>query len=58
LDADPVKGKHYFWEEKHERKKEQLEGKAVRARHTCKEDLTTLGLGFLQCIVRDDETRI
>jgi hypothetical protein len=35
LDADPVKGKCYFWEEKHERKKGQLEGKETRAREAC-----------------------
>jgi hypothetical protein len=35
LDADPIKGKGYFWEEKHERKKGQLEGKATLAREAC-----------------------
>jgi hypothetical protein len=35
LDADLVRGKGYFWEEKHERKKGQLEGKATRVREAC-----------------------
>jgi hypothetical protein len=36
LDAEPVKGKGYFWEEKNKRKKGQLEGKSARARKACK----------------------
>jgi hypothetical protein len=35
LDADPFWGKDYFWGEKHEGKKGQLEGKATRAREAC-----------------------
>ena len=35
LDADLVREKGYFWEEKHERKKGYLEGKASRAREAC-----------------------
>jgi hypothetical protein len=35
LDADPVRGKGYFWEKKHERKKGQLEGKATHVRESC-----------------------
>jgi hypothetical protein len=43
--------------------KRQLEGKATRAREsceecTCKGDLTTLELGFLQDIVMVDKPRI
>jgi len=53
LDADLVKGKGCFGEEKHERKKGQLEGKSA-----CKEDLMMLVLLFFKCIVMDDETRI
>jgi hypothetical protein len=32
VDVDLVKKKGYFWEEKHERKKGQLEGKKTRVR--------------------------
>jgi hypothetical protein len=39
LDADLVKGKGYFLEEKHERKKGKLEGKATRARESCEADI-------------------
>jgi hypothetical protein len=35
LDADLVKTKGYFWEEKHERRKEQLEGKEACVREAC-----------------------
>jgi hypothetical protein len=35
LDTDPFWGKGYFWEEKHEGKKGQLEGKAARVREAC-----------------------
>jgi hypothetical protein len=62
LDADPMRRKGYFWEEKHEGKKWQLEKKKhMREKHvrcTCKGDLIILGLGFLQCIVMVDEPRI
>jgi hypothetical protein len=55
-------GKGYFWGEKHEGKKGQLEGKATRAREACEAHMqgrpNTLGLGFLQYIVMDDEPRI
>jgi hypothetical protein len=37
LDVDPFWGKGYFWEEKHEGKKGQLEGKEALAREACKE---------------------
>jgi hypothetical protein len=46
-----MKGRKDSWKEK-----QHVRGKHVR--HTCKEDLMTLGLGFLQCIVMDDEPRI
>jgi hypothetical protein len=36
LDVNPVRRKGYFWEEKHERKKGKLEGKATRVREACK----------------------
>jgi hypothetical protein len=62
LDIDLEWGKGYFLEEKHEGKKGQLERKKhMRGKHVrraCKEDLMTLGLGFFQCIVMDDEPRI
>jgi hypothetical protein len=48
----PKRKERRFWERRHARGKRQLEG---RAAHTCMEDLTTLGLGFLQCIVMDEE---
>ena len=35
LDADPFRGKGYFWGEKHKGKKGQLEGKTTRAREAC-----------------------
>jgi hypothetical protein len=35
LDADPFRRKGYFWEEKHEGKKGQLEGKATGVREAC-----------------------
>jgi hypothetical protein len=35
LDVDLVKGKDYFWEENHQRKKVQLEGKATHVRESC-----------------------
>jgi hypothetical protein len=35
LDADIVRRKYYFWEEKHERRKGKLEGKATHVREAC-----------------------
>jgi hypothetical protein len=59
LDTDPVREKRLFLEEKHEGKKEHLDGKSSMCeKHACKEYLTKLGLWFLQCIVMDDESRI
>jgi hypothetical protein len=46
-----TKGRKDSWKEK-----QHVRGK--HARHACKGDLTTLGLGFLQYIVMDDEPRI
>jgi hypothetical protein len=46
-----MKGRNYSWKEKN-----HMRGK--HARHACKEDLVMLGLGFLQCIVIDNETII
>jgi hypothetical protein len=39
VDADPIKEKGYFREEKHERKKGQLEGKKTRVRDACEESM-------------------
>jgi hypothetical protein len=38
--------------------KEKNHVKGKYARRACKEDLTTLGLGLLQCIVMADEPRV
>jgi hypothetical protein len=46
-----TKGRKDNWKEK-----KHVRGKHVR--RACKEDLTTSGLGFLQCIVMVDEPRI
>jgi hypothetical protein len=35
LDADLVRRKGYFWEDKHKGKKGQLEGKETHAREAC-----------------------
>jgi hypothetical protein len=46
-----MKGRKDSWKEK-----QHVRGK--HARRTCKEDITTLGLEFLQCILMDDEPKI
>jgi hypothetical protein len=50
LDADLVRRKVYFWEEKHERRKGQLEGKEAHVRE--------VGKAHMQGIPNDARVRV
>ena len=50
MDADLVRRKGYFWEEKHERRKGQLEGKATR--------VMEVGKACMQGIPNDARVRV